>query len=161
MQQHRRSIHATRAGFIGGPNQRGFRRAINRIKNHVMWREQSRRDGRWIARIHPQGCRINDKIDLGKLRAQYCFVPRNRFETRRGTKHARSGKVRPQPLRKRLCFFVSTIDKNEAFAILERTLQGNCMARSATRSKDHHPQLAQIDREFGADGSQESFPVGV
>src|SRR5437016_11187478 len=127
----------------------------------MMRREQSRRDWRRVVRIHSQGCRINDKIDLGKLRAQYCFVPRNRFETRHGTKHARCGKVGPQPLRKRLCFFVSTIDKDKAFTILERALPGNCMARSATRSKDHHPQIAKIDREFGADRSQESFPVGV
>src|SRR6266498_5295837 len=125
----------------------------------MMRREQSRRDWRWIARIHSQRRGIHDKIDISKLPAQRCFVPRSRFEARRGTKHPRSGKVRPQPLRKRLCFSVSAIDKDEAFTILERALPGNCMTCSATRSKNHHPQITHIDREFAADGSQESFAI--
>ena len=66
-----------------------------------------------------------------------------------------------QLFRKRLRFFVSAIDQDKAFAILERALPGNCMACPAAGADKHHPQIAHIDREFTADGPQESFAVSI
>ena len=66
--------------------------------------EQPRRDRTRIVSIHSQRCGINDKIDIRQLRAQCRSLPRYRFKARRRTKHARRGKVRPQPFGKRLGF---------------------------------------------------------
>src|SRR6266496_2861306 len=126
-----------------------------------MRREQPRWDRTRIVRIHSQRCGINDKIDIRQLCTQSPFVPRYRFEARRRTKHARSGKVRPQLLRKRLCFFAGAVDEDEAFAILERALPGNCMARPAAGADKHYPQIAHIDREFAADSLQEPTAISI
>src|SRR5205814_5307697 len=113
------------------------------------------------ARIHSQWRCIYDKIDILKLCTQCCFVPRHCFEARCGAEHAWSGKERPQPLRERLRFFVSTIHEDKTFTILERALPGNGMTRAAACTENQYTQIAHIDREFGADSSEESFAIGI
>ena len=70
-------------------------------------------------------------------------------------------KKRAQPLRERVRFFQSAIDENETLTILKRALPGNCTSCSAAGANYHHSQIAQIDREFAANGAQESFAVGI
>ena len=118
-----------------------------------MRRKQSRWNRRGITRVHSERRGIDDKIDIRKLRAQCRFLPSRCFKARCGAEHAWSGKKRPQPLRERLRFFVSTIYEDKTFTILERTLPGNCAAGSTSGAEDHHPQIAHVDREFASDAS--------
>src|SRR5438094_2088001 len=145
VQQHRQSIHTAGAGLVGGAKERRAAWATDRIENHVMRPEQPRRNRRWIARIRSERCRINEKIDMRKLRTQCRFVPRHCFEARHGTKHPGPSKKRFQSLRERLRFFARTIDEDKAFTILERALPCNGMARPAARANYHHAQIANVD----------------
>src|SRR5207247_10513827 len=127
-----------------GARKRRSRWAIDRIENHVMRREQPRRNRRWIARIRSERCRINEKIDMRKLRTQCRFVPRHCFEARHGTKHPGPSKKRFQSLRERLRLFALTIDEDKAFPILGRDLPCMAMAPPAAGANYHHPQIANV-----------------
>src|SRR5438046_5202049 len=115
-----------------------------------MWREQPRRNGCGIAWAHSERRHVNNEIDVCKLRAQCSFLPWHCFQARARTKHTWPSKIWPQPLSERGCFCQSAIDKNKAFAILERTLPGDGVPRSAAGANNHYPQIAHLDREFVA-----------
>ena len=52
-----------------------------------------------------------------KLRAYHRLFPWHGFESRNGTKHARSGEERPQPIYKRACLCWRAIDQDQALTI--------------------------------------------
>ena len=88
------------------------------------------------------------------------FFPRNRLQPRDGTQDPGTGKIFSQFLRQFLYRGESAIGNDEALAIFTSTLQGGCPC-CATSAQNHHPQIAQIDREFLPNGAGESFAIGI
>src|SRR5437016_5632154 len=123
--------------------------------------EQPSRDRSWIARIHSKRCRVDDKIRVRKLHACCRFLPSDSFKARHGAEHASFRKKWAQAIRQCIGFCECAIDQDEAFAVLECALPGNGASSSTAGANYHHPKIAQIDRELAADGTQESFAVGI
>src|SRR6266404_1149637 len=161
MQQHRQSVRRSSARFPRRANKWRRLRAINGIEDHQVRDKQPCRDWSCVTWIHPERGRINDKINTRKLRAQRSLIPRNRFQPSSRAEDTRHGKKRPQLIGQRLCLLESAIDENETFAIFKRALHRNCPARSPTRAKYHHTQIAQIDRKLAANGTQKSLAISV
>src|SRR6266513_4427214 len=88
------------------------------------------------------------------------FFPRNRLQSRDRTQDPGTRKIFSQFLRQLLRRSEIAVGNDKALAIFPSTLQGDRPC-CATTAKDHHPQIAKIDREFVANRAGESLAVGV
>src|SRR5438093_13617801 len=88
------------------------------------------------------------------------FFPWNRLQSRDRTQDPGTGKIFSQFLRQLLHRSQRAVGNDEALAIFASTLQGDCPCHAAT-AKDHHPQIAKIDRELLPNGAGESLAIGV
>lgn len=114
-----------------------------------------------IGSFHPQGGGVDDEIDFVELRFHGVVIPRKSFETVAGAAYTFIVEVLIEFISKKLGFLGGAIDEDKTFAFFDGALHSDGPAGASSGSKYHDPEIADVDGELFADGSEEARAIAI